>query len=92
MMWVKVCSRAKSKLTLRRSVYGSVSYTHLEYEAELGQLIKTALLWLEDDLEQRYGTRLLEVSPQNLLTEGYIQDVYKRQHLFRAVGLCKPSI
>lgn len=46
----------------------------LEYEAELGQLIKTALLWLEDDLEQRYGIRLLEVSPQNLLTEGYIQD------------------
>ena len=46
----------------------------LEYEAELGQLIKTALLWLEDDLEQCYGTRLLEVSPQNLLTEGYIQD------------------
>ena len=24
MMWVKVCSRAKSKLTLRRSVYGEV--------------------------------------------------------------------
>ena len=46
----------------------------LEYESELGQLIKTALLWLEDDLSQRYGRRLLEVSPQNLLTEGYIQD------------------
>lgn len=46
----------------------------LEYEAELGQLIKTALLWLEDDLAQRYGKRLLEVSPQNLLTEGYVQD------------------
>lgn len=46
----------------------------LEYEAELGQLIKTALLWLEDDLSQRYGMRLLEVSPQNLLTEGYVQD------------------
>lgn len=46
----------------------------LEYESELGQLIKTALLWLEDDLSQRYGGRLLEVSPQNLLTEGYIQD------------------
>ena len=46
----------------------------LEYEAELGQLIKTALLWLEDDLLQRYGEYLLEVSPQNLLTEGYIQD------------------
>lgn len=46
----------------------------LEYEAELGQLIKTALLWLEDDLARRYGQHLLEVSPQNLLTEGYIQD------------------
>lgn len=46
----------------------------LEYEAELGQFIKTALLWLEDDLLQRYGEYLLEVSPQNLLTEGYIQD------------------
>ena len=46
----------------------------LEYESELGQLIKTALLWLEDDLSLRYGRRLLEVSPQNLLTEGYIQD------------------
>lgn len=46
----------------------------LEYESELGQLIKIALLWLEDDLSQRYGRRLLEVSPQNLLTEGYIQD------------------
>ena len=46
----------------------------LEYEAELGQLIKTALLWLEDDLAQRYGKHLLEVSPKNLLTEGFIQD------------------
>lgn len=40
----------------------------------MGQLIKTALLWLEDDLSHRYGKKLLEVSPQNLLTEGYIQD------------------
>ena len=46
----------------------------LEYEAELGQLIKTALLWLEDDLMQRYGRHLLEISPKNLLTEGYVQD------------------
>lgn len=46
----------------------------LEYEAELGQFIKTALLWLEDDLAQRYGKHLLEVTPRNLLTEGYIQD------------------
>ncbi len=46
----------------------------LEYEAELGQLIKTALLWLEDDLMQRHGKHLLEISPKNLLTEGYVQD------------------
>lgn len=50
------------------------SRNKLEYEAELGQLIKTALLWLEDDLAQRYGKHLLEVSPKNLLTEGYVQD------------------
>lgn len=46
----------------------------LEYESELGQLIKTALLWLEDDLSARFGHNLLDVSPQNLLTEGYVQD------------------
>lgn len=46
----------------------------LEYESELGQFIKTALLWLEEDLAKRYGKHLLEVSPQNLLTEGYVQD------------------
>lgn len=46
----------------------------LDYEAELGQLIKTALLWLEDDLEQHYGKQLFEVSPRNLLSEGYVQD------------------
>ena len=45
----------------------------LEYEAELGQLIKTALFWLEDDLMQRYG-RYLPNQSQNLLTEGYVQD------------------
>lgn len=50
------------------------SRNKLEYEAELGQLIKTALLWLEDDLAKRYGKHLLEVSPKNLLTEGYVQD------------------
>jgi superfamily II DNA helicase RecQ len=46
----------------------------LEYESELGQQIKTALLWLEEDINRRYGERLLEVVPRNLLTEGYIQD------------------
>ena len=48
--------------------------TKLDYEAELGQVVKTALLWLEDDLQQRYDKKLLEVLPQNLLGEGYIQD------------------
>lgn len=46
----------------------------LDYESELGQFIKTALLWLEEDLAHRYGKHLLEVNPQNLLTEGYVQD------------------
>lgn len=46
----------------------------LEYEAELEQLIKTALLWMEEDLWQRHGAPVIEVSPQNLLSEGYIQD------------------
>ena len=46
----------------------------LEYEAELGQFVKTALLWLEEDLAKRYGRHLLEITPQNLLAEGYLQD------------------
>lgn len=46
----------------------------LDYEADLGQFIKTALLWLEEDLARRYGRHLLEVCPQNLLAEGYVQD------------------
>lgn len=46
----------------------------LEYETELGQFVKTALLWLEEDIQKRFGARLLEVSPQNLLVEGYVQD------------------
>ena len=50
------------------------SKNKLEYEAELGQLIKTALLWLEDDLAQRFGKPLIDVSPRNLLTDGYVQD------------------
>ena len=50
------------------------SKNKLEYEAELGQLIKTALLWLEDDLARRFGKPLIDVSPRNLLTDGYVQD------------------
>lgn len=50
------------------------SKNKLEYEQDLGQLIKTALLWLEEDLYKRFGHYLIEVSPRNLLTEGYLQD------------------
>lgn len=46
----------------------------LEYESELGQILKTALLWLEADINHRFGKQMLEVFPQNLLTECYIQD------------------
>lgn len=46
----------------------------LEYEAELGQMIKTALLWLEEDIRKRFGRSLFEVEPRNLLTEGFVQD------------------
>lgn len=46
----------------------------LEYESELGQMIKTALLWIEGDLHQRFGKKLFEVNSKNLLTEGYVQD------------------
>lgn len=46
----------------------------LEYESALGQLVKTALLWIEDDLRQRTGHPVVEVSPCRLLTECYVQD------------------
>ena len=48
--------------------------TKVEYESELGQLIKTALLWIEEDLANRYGHPLIEVTPLGLLGEGYMQD------------------
>ena len=46
----------------------------VEYESELGQLIKTALLWIEEDLTQRFGHPIIEVSPLGLIGEGYMQD------------------
>lgn len=45
-----------------------------DYEAELGQVSKTALLWIEEDLEQRFGRKIIEVTPLNLMTEGLLQD------------------
>ena len=50
------------------------SKNKLEYETELGQFVKTALLWLEDDLAQREDGSVFSVSPQSLLTDGYVQD------------------
>ncbi len=45
-----------------------------DYEAELGQVTKTALLWIEEDLEQRFGRKIIEVTPLNLMTDGFLQD------------------
>ncbi len=45
-----------------------------DYEAELGQITKTALLWIEEDLEQRFGRKIIEVMPLNLMSEGLLQD------------------
>lgn len=64
--------------------------TKQDYEAELGQVVKTALLWLEDDLYQRYDRKLLEVLPQNLLEEGYIQDKTSTAFAERFSDFCTP--
>ncbi len=50
------------------------AHSKLDYESELAQFVKTALLWIEEDLAHRYGRPVLEVSPRNLLAEGYVQD------------------
>ena len=46
----------------------------LEYESDLGQLVKTALLWIEEDLKRRSGGAVIEVAPCRLLTDCYLQD------------------
>lgn len=46
----------------------------LEYESDLGQLVKTALLWMEEDLKRRTGQTVIEVAPCRLLTDCYLQD------------------
>ena len=46
----------------------------LEYESDLGQLVKTALLWMEEDLKRRTGQTVIEVTPCRLLTDCYLQD------------------
>ena len=34
----------------------------LEYESDLGQVIKTALLWIEEDLSSRFGGQPIEIN------------------------------
>ena len=46
----------------------------LEYESDLEQTIKTALLWIEEDLCTRYGHAPMEISSQTLFTDGYVQE------------------
>ena len=46
----------------------------LEYESDLGQLVKTALLWIEEDLKRCAGGAVIEVAPCRLLTDCYLQD------------------
>ncbi|MGN0309942.1 MAG: DEAD/DEAH box helicase [Bacteroides sp.] len=46
----------------------------LEYESDLGQLVKNALLWIEEDLKRRSGGAVIEVAPCRLLTDCYLQD------------------
>lgn len=46
----------------------------LDYESDLGQLVKTALLWIEEDLRRPRGEAVIEVAPCRLLGDCYLQD------------------
>ena len=46
----------------------------LEYESDLGQVIKTALLWIEEDLSSRFGGQPIEINSRTLFTDGYVQE------------------
>lgn len=46
----------------------------LEYEADLAQVIKTALLWIEEDLNKRFTGFPIEISTQTLFNDGYVQE------------------
>lgn len=46
----------------------------LEYESDLEQVIKTALLWIEEDLGTRHGGSPIEINSQTLFTDGYVQE------------------
>ena len=46
----------------------------LEYESDLEQVIKTALLWIEEDLSFRHGGSPVEINSQTLFADGYVQE------------------
>lgn len=46
----------------------------LEYESDLEQVIKTALLWIEEDLGARHGGTPIQINSQTLFTDGYVQE------------------
>lgn len=46
----------------------------VEYESDLAQVIKTALLWIEEDLNKRNKQQVMEVNPLKLFTDGYIRE------------------
>ena len=46
----------------------------LEYESDLEQVVKTALLWIEEDLSFRHGGSPIEINSQTLFSDGYVQE------------------
>ena len=46
----------------------------LEYESDLEQVVKTALLWIEEDLSFRHGGSPVEINSQTLFADGYVQE------------------
>lgn len=46
----------------------------LEYESDLEQVVKTTLLWIEEDLATRYGGTPIEIQSQTLFADGYVQE------------------
>ena len=46
----------------------------LEYESDLEQVVKTALLWIEEDLSFRHGGSPVEINSQTLFSDGYVQE------------------
>lgn len=46
----------------------------LEYESDLEQVVKTALLWIEEDLAARCEQGPIEISSEVLFSDGYVQE------------------